>query len=419
MVAMRQTAAVFVLALLLSPAAAGQRPPDGTPARSVSPDFAEMKSAVWTTAVRSHVAGSIDEPVRTIATWPREHVTAVVERNLDRLRRLRVARDPVARDLAELTGILVLGLSLHTDVALAEREGLAQRSSAGHGAAVLLVDGHEARRIDRSYHWTTARQIAAALAWDPGQGPRILAWYRAIAAGLEEWGDYDVAAVHLQEALARFPHDAVLLLYRGTLHQTLGDARLQQYMRGRQRDTALVVRRLEASNRPPRPALPELRRIPNTSQVQLETAEGDFRRALSADPALHEARIRLAHVLSTLADDRDAAETVRPALDAPLPPFLEYYAALILGRSEEHLGRYREAGEAYARAAARFPGAPSARLGRSRVALAQGRAAEALATLVEATRDDGPERGDPWLGYLRQHEPDGGSLLDAWRGTLK
>ena len=118
-------------------------------------------------------------------------------------------------------------------------------------------------------------------------------------------------------------------------------------------------------------------------------AERELRRALTLDPTLHEARIRLAHVLSRLGDDRQAVGVVRPALEAPLPPFLEFYAALILGRSEEQLGRFDEAGVAYARAAARFPGAQSAEIGRSRVALAQGRAADALKILVDVV---GPVR---------------------------
>ena len=109
---------------------------------------------------------------------------------------------------------------------------------------------------------------------------------------------------------------------------------------------------------------------------------------MTLDPTLHEARIRLAHVLSRLGDDREAVEVVRPALEAPLAPFSEFYAALILGRSEEQLGRFDEAGVAYARAAARFPGAQSAEIGRSRVALAQGRAADALKILVDVVGPD-------------------------------
>ena len=114
--------------------------------------------------------------------------------------------------------------------------------------------------------------------------------------------------------------------------------------------------------------------MPAAARVELGVAGRELRRAMTLDPTLHEARIRLAHVLSRLGDDRQAVEVVRPALEAPLAPFSEFYAALILGRSEEQLGRFDEAGVAYARAAARFPGAQSAEIGRSRVALAQGRA---------------------------------------------
>ncbi|MEO5821280.1 MAG: hypothetical protein ABIT71_12315, partial [Vicinamibacteraceae bacterium] len=211
--------------------------------------------------------------------------------------------------------------------------------------------------------------------------------------------------------------DAMLLLYQGTLHQTLGDARLQQYVARIDRDR-MVVRRVDGTERPEWRAPSDLRQIPKLSRAHLKAAEREFRRAVSADPALHEARIRLAHVLSTLSEDQSAADTVRPALSAPLSPFLDFYAALILGRSEEHLGRYPEADDAYARAAARFPAAPSARIGRSRVALAQGRAAAALALIVDVTTHSVPKDGDPWLSYLRQHDPDGGAMLVAWRASL-
>ena len=63
-------------------------------------------------------------------------------------------------------------------------------------------------------------------------------------------------------------------------------------------------------------------RLSNATSVELGVAERELRRALTLDPALHEARIRLAHVLSRLGDHRQAVEVVRPALEAPLPPFL-------------------------------------------------------------------------------------------------
>jgi tetratricopeptide (TPR) repeat protein len=420
-VTMRHNA--FVLAVVFVPCvAAGQTlPGGGAKAIQVTEAFAAMKAEAWTTAVQAHTAGTIDQPLRTIASWPREHVTAVLGRVIGRLHRLlAVPGVPAAQELAELTDTLVLALSLHTDLAIAEREAFVQPSSTSGAAAVILVDGHETRRIQRSYHWVFARRIAGALAALPAESPRILAWYRAISAGLQEWGDYDVAAVHLDAGLRLFAQDAMLALYQGTLHQALGDARLQQYVRRRSGDDIPTLRRPQVPDRlVERPPASDLRRVPKASQTELEAAEREFRLALSIDPTLHEARIRLAHVLSTLGDDRGTAETVRPALETPLSPFLEFYAALVLGRSEEHLGRYAEADEAYARAAARFPDAPSARIGRSRVALAQGHAAQALASIAGVTTRGGAQPADPWLHYLRQHDVDGKSLLSAWRKNLE
>jgi tetratricopeptide (TPR) repeat protein len=152
---------------------------------------------------------------------------------------------------------------------------------------------------------------------------------------------------------------------------------------------------------------------------ELGVAERELRRALTLDPALHEARIRLAHVLFALGDDRQAAEVVRPALDAALPPYLEFYAALILGRSEEQLGNFADAGVAYARAAARFPGAQSAEIGRSRVALAQGQAVGALKILDDVVGPFATEKPDPWLDYLKRHDPDSDALLRTWRAGVK
>jgi tetratricopeptide (TPR) repeat protein len=399
----------IVLALVPTVAAAGQTAPTKEMAgkekagntRTVAVSFAAKQVAIWTTAVQTHTAGKVDEPVRTIAAWKPEYVTLV----------LRLVLPTAQPDT------MVRALSLHTDIAIAERDALVQQSGPSGGSAVMLVDGRETRRIGRSYHWAIARQIAAALAAQPGEGPRVVAWYRAIAARLQEWGDFDTVVEHLRAGFVLFVDDPMLALYQGTLHQLHGDARLQQYVKERLSVAAqprLAVTPLSIDRSTPS----DLRRVPRASRDQLEAAEREFRRALSIDPTLHEARIRLAHVLSVLGDDRGAAETIRPALEGRLSPFFEGYAALILGRSEEHLGHYAAADEAYARAAARFPHAQSARIGRSRVALAQGRPAASLDALVDDAGAGVGQRDDPWLSHFREHDPDGRSQIAAWRKAL-
>ena len=241
---------------------------------------------------------------------------------------------------------------------------------------------------------------------------------------MQEWRALDLLGLHLEAGQTLFVDDPVLALYQGTLRQVFGDPRLYDYLRKRGSTEGLgkppLASRHGASTGSSSARLgPVPTAVPNATRVELGVARRELRRAMTLDPTLHEARIRLAHVLSRLGDDREAVEVVRPALEAPLAPFSEFYAALILGRSEEQLGRFDEAGVAYARAAARFPGAQSAEIGRSRVALAQGRAPDALKILVDVVgplfdRAAGSLARPTW-----QHDPDADTLLEAWRADLK
>jgi len=408
MVAMRHLGAFVILLLLPSVVAAGQivrctdtdkKEEEKTTGR-VTLSFAQKLVDDWTTAVRAHTAGTIDEPVKTIASWPSGCFALVLG---------LVSRTPNA------ARTLIFGLSLHTDIAIAERYWLKDRPD-----AVVLVDGQVTRYIGRSAHWPIARQIAADLAARPGEGPRVAAWYRATAALMQEWRSLDLAGMHLEAGQTLFVDDPVLALYQGTLRQTFGDPRLYDYLRKRGSTEGLGRPPLATRHGASTELSMRLGPVPtsNATRVELGVARRELRRAMTLDPTLHEARIRLAHVLSRLGDDREAVEVVRSTLEAPLPPFLEFYAALILGRSEEQLGHYDEAGVAYARAAARFPGAPSAEIGRSRVALAQGRAPDALKILVEVVGPLSTGQQDPW-SYYWQHDPDADTLLEAWRADLK
>ena len=415
MVAMRHLGAIVILLLLPSVVAAGQAAPrtkKEKTAERVTLAFAQKLVEQWTTAVRTHVAGTPDEPVKTIASWPPDYVTLVA-----------AAGGPHAGR----RGLLMRGLSLHTDIAIAEHDAEAP-PGLGRRGAVILVDGQVTRSIGRSAHWPIARQIAAELARPtgarPAEGPRVAAWYRATAALMQQWRDLDLLGMHLEAGQKLFVDDPVLALYQGTLRQAFGDPRLYDYLRKRGSTEGLgkppLASRHGASTGSSSARLgPMPTAVPNATRVELGVAGRELRRAVTLDPTLHEARIRLAHVLSRLGDDRQAVEVVRPALEAPLAPFSEFYAALILGRSEEQLGRFDEAGVAYARAAARFPGAQSAEIGRSRVALAQGRAADAQKILVDVVGPYSTQQPDPWLAYLMEHDPDAATLLEAWRADLK
>jgi len=160
---------------------------------------------------------------------------------------------------------------------------------------------------------------------------------------------------------------------------------------------------------------------PQAARWELSLAAASLRRALALQPTSREARVRLAHVLTDLGENAEAASIAAAALEGGLPPELEAYGALILGRSYARLGRLDDARAAFARAATLAPEAQALRIGLAQVALAEGKAAAALAQLTLLT---GPARGTPpddekWLGYFRVHDPDAEALLTELRAGVR
>jgi tetratricopeptide (TPR) repeat protein len=170
---------------------------------------------------------------------------------------------------------------------------------------------------------------------------------------------------------------------------------------------------------PTGPSRSEIMRVAPPAE-ELALAERDLRAALASDPTLIEARLRLAHVLSALGRTADAAEQARIPPDARLPPFLDYYGAMVLGRAEADLGRHAEARAAFEHAARLLPRSQSPRVALSRLAIADGRTGDGIATIVAASGPDA--RGDaidPWWSYFRLHAPDAKAQLTAFRERVR
>ena len=386
------------------------------------PALAPADVEIWLAAAVTHEPGLADDALVQVMGWPRERIDRILQTAL------------LKPDLTRVWH----ALSLHTDIAIVERTVNAS-AGAGGDVAIEVLDGRQSRVVARSFHWTVARAIATALARLPGQLSRVAAWYRAVGAMQQEWLDCDLLADHLQSAHKVVGTDPHLALYQATLHQTYADPRLQRYaartLAGLEPAAVAAMRqrggisgelttgdlsRGRVGGRMldlPRPA--SIPSLPRAAKVELDDAERWLRRALALDPTLVEARIRLAHVLSASGEHAQAVEMLRPVDPTTLPRFSAFYTAMVLGRSEEHLEHYAEAGAAYARAAALFPGGQSVEIGRSRVALAQGRTADALTTVVAVAGPGSTERDDPWTSYFKLHDPDAQTLLQAWRAGLK
>ena len=374
-----------------------QAPP--VEARKFAPAALEMRTTEWKGAVRTHVSGQFDGPAESIAHWPPDLTRVVV----DRVIRQRAARR-ASGDIAAAEAELAAGLILHTDIAVAERTR--ETGTATGARARTLLDARPLTARNLSIHWGLASLLAAALAKEPADAPIARAWYRAIGALYQQWADLGQLGGHLSAGAALFPDDAVLLLYKGTLHQGYADARVQTYVstfNGQLGRPNLFPRTLSIGS-------------PDT---ELGIAERSLRQALAIDPSLVEARIRLAHVLHARGKSTEARVFARQALEVPLGGFLEYYGAMVLGRIEARSGRLAEAREAFARAAALYPDAQSAQVALSHVALLEGRAAEGLERVARALGSQPQASMDPWAWYFRQHEPDARRLLAELRTLAK
>jgi tetratricopeptide (TPR) repeat protein len=367
-----------------------------------APAAAQRTVDDWVTAASTHRPGTLDEPAVAISRWTRDATLAAVD---------RAGRDASVGELAK-------GLVLHTDLALHERAN-GGGAAVGAGPSVWLLDTERVATLRRTFHWEAGRRLATALARRPQGAPIARAWFRAIAALLQQWGDFGAVRVHLDQASDLFPDDPVLLLYRGTLHQAYADARVQGYL-ARQRRRDAMMRGTVRDDGDGDPFGQPLIAVIKPAGLELEFAEGALRRAMTLDPTLVEARLRLAHVLGELGKAEESVTLARAALATPLPPFLDYYGAMVLGRNEARLGRAVEARAAFARASGVFPHAQSARVASSANDLAAGRAQDALASMMAGIGPGAPpDRNDPWTWCYRVHEPQATELVTDLRARAR
>jgi tetratricopeptide (TPR) repeat protein len=130
----------------------------------------------------------------------------------------------------------------------------------------------------------------------------------------------------------------------------------------------------------------------------LQQAENAYKSALAADPALVEARLRLARV-RTLRGDGAAAARMLAELQTPDDPLFSYLARLFEGDALERQGAIEEARRRYQAAIDLLPRAQSAQIALAYAGRSSGsrkEAADRIRTILVADAADG---ADPWFWY--------------------
>jgi tetratricopeptide (TPR) repeat protein len=223
----------------------------------------------------------------------------------------------------------------------------------------------------------------------------VLLWFRATAAWMQGRGYHDTA--HLAHARTLFPNDAHILFLSGSQHETFAAPFIQ---------APAHAAALSAG----------YRFDVGSAGAELREAERFLRRALTQDPDLAEARVRLGRVLVLRGRHQDAADTLRQVGTDAGDGLMRYYGMLLLGAAEEGVGNHEGAAASYAMAAAQYPAAQSPLLALSALAWRRGERDAAL-TQIQRVFDlpAGAEREDPWWTYHVAHWRNADQLLAELR----
>jgi tetratricopeptide (TPR) repeat protein len=329
----------------------------------------------WLEIVGSHTPGDPGKGAVEVSTWSGTELEAVV---VDAKRHARVL---AKQNLDEANQLLLRGAALHADIARLIPDDTNRRWEKQQSVYVIKDGRWEGRRF-LTIHWQLGRLLLDGVMPVPAANPGVHAWYRESSAELMRIQSLVEALTHLSRGLQMFPKDAVLLFYRGVLHERLASPLLQAGSRSLDDDNRGVS-------------------TIGTAHAELTRAERYYRDALVNDPDHADARLRHGRVLGELGHHKEAIADLRRVVDDGASGARLYLAHLFLSRAYEALGEYEAARTSLELAAALYPNAQTPRLALSNIARRMGSRAAAqrelqiLAKLPDAER----QREDPWWDY--------------------
>jgi tetratricopeptide (TPR) repeat protein len=211
----------------------------------------------------------------------------------------------------------------------------------------------------------------------------VSAWYHSTAAFMFRHRIFGEVRWHLPAAAKLLPNDPAILLNRGCAAEQEGLPRSQEVVSG---GVPQITRDMGIRPR-------------NAANIE---AEAFFRRSISGDPNLFEARVRLSRLLNLRRRYADALKVITEAPPNTAPDQqAQYLAHLFAARAEQGLGRLDAAAARARQARALVPQARSAMMAASQIALLRADvpgAMDVMEDLAQLPHEPHLE-ADPWWIY--------------------
>jgi tetratricopeptide (TPR) repeat protein len=388
----------------------------------------------WILAVQQHVPDEPDAALARIHSWSyddlslmRAYVEALagapLKGNQDRVTRRRRISDRELQEIEELRTVLPRDFTtflkraalLHTDAVLLATSPIVsvpgpppqqpggRRQPTDQRINVRSQDGRIEGFEVANPHWEFAMDLLEALPLSPNRDPIVPLWFRAIGAHFARERNYADSLLHFARARRMVPDAPEVLFGEACLQETLGAPRNQEYVR-------ITI-------------LPNGARFLDVEapQTHFRRSEGLLRRALTGNPGLVEARLRLGRMLALLERHDEALTELRHVLAATPERAIAYYAHLFIGDTEQALGRLEAARAAYEAAIELYPRTQSARIGLGAVLRAAGDRSAALAAILPTLDEPVQSRDsadEPWWDYYDGDAANLATLMDRLRGPF-
>jgi tetratricopeptide (TPR) repeat protein len=263
-------------------------------------------------------------------------------------------------------------LMLHTDRALAER--------------VQLRQGEEEPECADSIQFRAASEIGEILAYRGGEhDDSARRWAVAMAMRARADGCMQDAVRFVDMGLKWYARDPVLLLVRGVVHETIATVLMRP---AKVPLAGLTGKRLQ-----------QARGVDMQYRRDVDLSIQSFEDALSANPDLVEARVRLGRMEWLAGHPDKARAALEAALQADPPPALAYLVHLFLGRCDEDAGRLEDAEREYRAALDLDPSAQVAGVALSHAVLMAGDEPAAQRVLKAALGHARRKEGDVYWSY--------------------